>query len=170
MRGIVDVEDDVSVMSGLHVNVKLSDLDDSMTPFARGNADVWLEGVDPSQWSDLKINATLPDHITGVEFVRDWLGEFPILMLQPYLQVRCGLSPRDSLSLDLVDKDDKVGAVFRRWEERIIGESVGEEVPRLRGCELLIRPDIFDRIQQQFDQPLVMVTQSLQSSKVSSVT
>src|SRR5204863_2567262 len=142
----VDVEDDVSVMSGLHVNVKLSDLDDSMTPFARGNADVWLEGVDPSQWSDLKINPTLPDHITGVEFVRDWLGEFPILMLQPYLQVRCGLSPRDSLSLDLVDEDDKVGAVFRRWEERIIGESVGEEVPRLRGCELLVRPDLFDRI------------------------
>jgi hypothetical protein len=169
MRGIVDVEDDVSVMSGLHVNVKLSDLDDSMTPFARGNADIWLEGVDPSQWSDLKIDPTLPDHITGVEFVRDWLGEFPILMLQPYLQVRCGLSPRDSLYLDLVDEDDKVGAVFRRWEERIIGESVGEEVPRLRGCELLIRPDIFDRIQQQVDQPLVMLTQSLQSSKVSSV-
>ena len=169
MRGIVDVEDEVSVMSGLRVNVKLGDLDDSMTPFARGNADVWLEGIDPSHWSDLKINPPLPDHITGVEFVRDWLGEFPILMLQPYLQVRCGLSPGDSLSLDLVDEDDKVGAVFRRWEERIIGESVGEEVPRLQGCELLVRPDLFERIAQHFDQPLVTVTQPLRSSRVDSV-
>jgi hypothetical protein len=168
MRGIVDVENDVSVMSGLHVNVKLSDLDDSMTPFARGNADVWLEGVGPSQWSDFKITPTLPDHITGVEFVRDWVGEFPILMLQPYLQVRCGLSPRESLSLDLVDEDDKVGAVFRHWEERIIGESVGEEVPRLRGCELLVRPDLFDRIAENFDEPLVTVTQQLRSSRTSS--
>ncbi len=169
LRSMVDVKDDLSVMSGLHVHVSQDDLEDSETPFAMGNADLWLEGVDPSQWGDSKANLTLPRTITGVEFVRDWLGEFPILMLQPYLQVRCGLRPSNSLCLELVDSEGKVGAVFRHWEERIIGESVGEEVPRLRGCELLVRPDLFDRIAQHFDQPLVMVTHPLRSSKVSSV-
>jgi len=86
-------------------------------------------------------------------------------MLQPYRQIRCGLSLSDSLRLELVDKTGVIGAVFRHWEERIIGESVGEVVPRLRGCELLLRPDLFGRMSRYFDQPLVMVTQPLRSSK-----
>jgi hypothetical protein len=168
LQSMVHVVDDVSVMSGLHAHVEKDALDEFLTPFAMGNSEVWLEGVGPGQSRDVKINQTLPEAVTGVEFVRDWLGEFPILMIQPYLQARCGLSPSDALRLELVDENGKVGAVFRRWEDRIIGESVGEEVPRIQGCELLLRPDLFARISRYFDQPLVTITQPLRSSRSSS--
>ena len=168
LRSMFHVDDDVSVMSAIHLDPAANELDPSLIPLARGSADVWLEGVDPSQWEDLTVRPVVSGPIAGLDFVRDWLGEFPILMVQPYLQVRHGLTPSAFSDLELIDTDGKPAVVFRHWQENIVGQSISEEVARLQGCELLVRPDVFDRMSQNSDKPPVTVTYNYSKAKSTS--
>ena len=129
------MDDEVSVMSAIHLGRVTDEPNPSLIPLARGSADVWFDGADPSEWDDLTIRPVLSGPIAGLHFVRDWLGDFPLLMLQPYHQVRHGLTPSRSGDLQLIDTGRHPAVVFGYWKENVVGQSIGE---RLEGCELSV--------------------------------
>jgi hypothetical protein len=75
-----------------------------------------------------------------------------LLVLHPLLALRQCLKPlKGPRPLDLVDAEGKIAVAFRNWRVRSVGNDYAEGVPRLKGCHLLIRPDIFELIASQAD-------------------
>jgi len=121
-------------------------------PLAQGSADTWVNDVHHTGQGDLVIRPAAPGPITGMDVVHDWLNAYPILMMRSDWQIRLGLSRSSSPlgRLELVDETGNTAVIFRYWEEQPIGDSIAQEVPRLQGCELLIRPDVFVRIARAY--------------------
>jgi hypothetical protein len=157
-RSMFHVDHKIIVMSAIHIGVASDEINTSLVPLAKGDVEVWMDG--PTISNDLTIKPAFSGPLTGLDFVRDWLGQFPILMLQPDLQVRLGLVPAQSGpgGLRFVDEHGLDAIVFRQWEDRPVGENISEETPRLQGCELLVRPDIFKQLNNTHAQePLTVV-------------
>jgi tetratricopeptide (TPR) repeat protein len=138
------VTDTVMVMESVQFPNALGNADSTLIPLASGKAETWLEPQQDSRAALLGLRGP----VAGLDLVRDWMGGPPILMLQPYIQSRLGLSPGDPWRgrLELVDRSGEVAVIFRCWEERPVGDSVGEEAGRLQGCDLIVRPDVFSRM------------------------
>jgi len=155
MGGSFHVDEEVTVMSSVHFPELPGAADPSLGPLARGDAEAWL-----GQQDDHTIHPFgLRGPVAGMDFVRDWLNAFPLLMLRPFLQSRLGLSPRSlwQSRLELVDESGNAAVIFRCWSERVVDDSIDEEIPRLQGCDLIIRPDIFARIAQLSERTPVTV-------------
>jgi len=153
-RSMFHVDHKVDVMSAIHVGVAAAEIDSSMAPLARGSAEIWVIETAP-QSSGLTVLPAFRGPLTGLDFVRDRLGDFPILMFNPCLQARHGLTLSASIvgGLRLIDENGSDAVAFRYWETRAVGENISEETPRLQGCELLVRPDIFERLKKSSPQP-----------------
>lgn len=152
------LDEEVTVMSSINFPETPGNADPSLGPLAQGDAEDWLERQDDAT----TIPFVLSGPVAGMDFVRDWLGTFPVLILEPHLQARLRLSPRPLLQnrLELIDESGDVAVIFRCWNERPVGDSIREEIPRLHGCELLVRPDIFDRMARASISEPVTVTYS----------
>lgn len=61
-------------------------------------------------------------------------------------------------SLQLIDEAGNIAVVFRWWRTSPLGTDINEESPRLTGCQLLVRSDIFDKIESLFAYPFKFVT------------
>lgn len=86
--------------------------------------------------------------IIGIQFLKDFLGCIDILMLSPQLLKFIEMkTPRWPSRLVLLDQDGKIGIVFRQWYLDPIGKHFNEEAKKLSGCDLIARPDIFEKIQ-----------------------
>jgi hypothetical protein len=158
MGGSFHVDEEVTVMSSVHLPESPGTADPSLGPLARGDTEVWL-----GQPDDLTIRPFgLRGPVAGMDFVRDWLNVFPLLMLRPFLQSRLGLSPRSlwQSRLELIDEVGNAAVIFRCWSERVVDDSINEEIPRLQGCDLIIRPDIFARMAQLSERTPITVTHS----------
>lgn len=158
MGGSFHVDEEVTVMSSVHFPESPRAADPSLGPLARGDTEAWL-----GQQDDHTIRPFgLRGPVAGMDFVRDWLNVFPLLMLRPFLQSRLGLSPRSlwQSRLELVDEVGNAAVIFRCWSERVVDDSIDEEIPRLQGCDLIIRPDIFARIAQLSERTPITVNYS----------
>jgi hypothetical protein len=59
--------------------------------------------------------------------------------------------------LHLVDDNGQCAILFRNWSVRPLGGDIDTATPRLLGCELLIRGDVFDRISRSNAEDLTAV-------------
>ncbi len=119
---------------------------DSYSPLlAVGEAETWFQLQEPTS----KVIYSFRGPLVGVERVDDKLGLFPVLVLHPMLMATCHLRPYpDSRKYTLLDSSNQDAVVLRYWNTRPLDDAINSEHHRLEGCELLIRPDIFDRISQ----------------------
>lgn len=156
IRDNFNVEAEVRVLSSIHFPENQGDADPLFGPLDQGDAEAWLEQQD----EETVLASDLRGSLVGIDDVESWLGSFQLLMLQPYLQARLGLSPRSDQQskLELVDEVGHVAIVFRHWAERPVGDRISEEAPRLQGGDLLVRPDVFARMELIAGRPPVTVT------------
>jgi hypothetical protein len=126
-------------------------------PFGVGQVEVWLE---PSILTPEVRLSPFSGPLIGFDFIKDYLGLIPLLMIHPTIAARCGLRPRQQPGpLVLLDKDGESACIFRCWSVRALGSSISEETPHLSGCDIIIRPDIFERIRDMSKlQPTYMTT------------
>ncbi len=145
----------VTVMEGVQFPQEVGVPDTSKMPLAEGDSDAW--------WGPFEESVTpLNDFVgsmAGIDFVVDWLGKPPILTLRPILAGHFKLRAPESWQNQLVltDADGLEAVVFRCWRVRPVGASISEENPRLEGCDLLIRADIFTQLQQSSLNPPLTV-------------
>jgi hypothetical protein len=126
-------------------------------PFGVGRVEVWLE---PSVLTPGVRLSPFSGPLIGFDFIKDYLGLKPLLIIHPSIAARCGLQPTQQPSpLALVDNNGEYACIFRYWSVRTLGSSISEETPRLSGCDIIVRPDIFEQIRGMSQlQPIYMTT------------
>jgi hypothetical protein len=151
-----EVVEEVTATSGIVFSIgTLADLKGYL-PFGIGRVEVWLE----SFLSTDKVRLSPFNRpLVGFKYIKDYLGLKPLFMLHPTIVARCGLQPAQQPGpLTLIDGTGDPVCIFRRWSVRALGRSIGEETPRLSGCDLIVRPDIFERITHMSKSSPVYVT------------
>lgn len=109
--------------------------------------------VDLSGWP-------LTGQSVGMENMEELTGTKRILMLAPPLTSLCGLRPGPWPGrLTMVDGKGFPAVVFRQWRVRPIGDQLDQATPQLSGCDLVVRPDIFERISSVMTANCRLVTQ-----------
>lgn len=138
---------EVEVYAGIEFANRQALLGSEQIPFGRGNAELmwfWQGGGEVPVY----LNA-FRGPLVGLAWTRDYLGSRPILALPTRLSVRCGVYTREYPGrLELVDSEGKSAVLFRWWSVRPLGDELSEQTPILQGCDLILRPDIFERICQ----------------------
>jgi hypothetical protein len=110
-------------------------------PFGEGDLSAWFE-----------IPTAKPLHgangpLVGLAFTHDFFGVYPLLTLAPSVAGRLGLKPGpEPGQLQLQDLSGAPAVLFRQWHLRPFGEMLGEAAPQLAGCDLIIRPDLWDEL------------------------
>jgi len=136
----------ITVMAGVQFPGVPGIFDPTEIPFAMGNADLW--------WAPYDLIPEQPDGFigcaVGLDPVNDLIGRSPILSLQPGVVARMKLRAPASWQnpLTLTDTSGTPAVVFRSWGVRPVGDSVDEENLMLEGCDLLVRPDVFELIRK----------------------
>lgn len=131
-------------------------------PFGIGRTEVWLE---PSVLTPEVRLSPFTGPLIGFDFIKDYLGLKPLLMIHPTIAARCGLRFRQQPSpLALLDKDGESACIFRCWSVRALGSSISEETPRLIGCDIIVRSDIFEQIRGMSHLPPTYMTTILRKA------
>ena len=130
----------VAVFAGVIVEPFGHNLGEDISPFRSGSASDWLI-TENSQHHQFPIGA-----ITSLDRIRDWLGDFFVLIPPNELFNYYSLFP-SSYAEPLAWKDSSgENAIFlRTWWVRNSG-SLLTESPEYVGTDLLIRPDLFDKV------------------------
>jgi transposase len=132
-----------SLYSGIMFSQETLDDIKGRLPLGIARTGVWLHEY---ALADDMLLSPFNGPLAGLEFTRDRLGVRPVLALHPIPVARCGLKPDiNSPQLTLVDSQGKLAVLFRYWSVRALGRHIGEESSRLRGCDVIVRPDIFER-------------------------
>ena len=145
---------------GVATNNDALKTDHSRLPFGEGQglAETWFYEVKAPPLQEGEFAGPL----IGFEIVDGLFGTNPVLVLNPRLIVSCGLHAGYWPGrLELVDYEGSPAVVFRRWSTRSIGQLGLRETARLEGCDLVIRPDIFEQIQSRCVSILVQVSRHL---------
>ena len=119
-------------------------------PFAQTTGDFWWGN---GEW---QINPTeFNGPMTGLDLRKDLLGMVPMLVLHPAISTALILDPQTSWQSPLVlyDAEGDVAVRFRCWHVRPIGSSIDLENVRLEGCDLIVRPDVFENLAKQIGKP-----------------
>jgi len=126
-------------------------------PFGIGRTEVWFE---PSVLTPEVKLSLFSGPLIGFDFIKDYLGLKPLLMIHPSIAARCRLRPTEQPgSLALVDSNGEPACIFRCWSVRALGSRISEEAPRLSGCDIIVRPDIFKQIRGMSQlSPIYMTT------------
>ena len=156
-RYFPDVVERVTAMSGVLFSAtptlteRRGDL-----PFGIGRVEVWLE---PSKLATEVRLSPFSGPLIGFDFIKDYLGLKPFFVIHPAIAARCGLQPGQQPGpLVLIDGNGEPACIFRYWSVRALGGNISEESPRLIGCDLIVRPDIFGRIKVMSQIPPVYMT------------
>jgi hypothetical protein len=143
-RSSPEVVEEVTATGGIVFSIETSADLKKHLPFGIGRVEVWLESFRSTDTVRLS-----PFHgpLVGFTLIKDYLGLKPILMLHPTIAASCGLRPvQQPGPFILTDDSGDPVCIFRHWSIRALGRSIGEETTRLSGCDLIVRPDIFERI------------------------
>lgn len=114
-------------------------------PFGIGDHRTWLEQQSAQRWP-----WGFCGPLVGVAVVRDWAGVFEVPALHPKIVSRLQLQSaewRDGLTL--IDRSGKPAAIVHHWRGPFpLGEDLAKEVPSFEGVELLLRPDMLEKVQE----------------------
>ena len=131
-------------------------------PFGSGQVEVWLENSFLTPEVRL---SPFSGPLIGFDFIKDYLGLKPLLMVHPNIVARCGLQFKQQPSpLLLLGKDGESACIFRCWSVRALGSNISEETPRLIGCDIIVRPDIFEQIRGMSHLPPIYMTTILRKT------
>lgn len=125
-------------------------------PLGVGEYDMWWKENSHMESTIIK---NFTGRLVGFDWIEDYLGTIPVLMLPDRITSHLSLKS-DSWPgpLQLIDEAGNIAAVFRWWHTSPLGTDIDRESPRLTGCQLLVRPDIFDKIESLFAYPFKFVT------------
>jgi hypothetical protein len=139
-----DYSGTVQAASGLVFVADRSELDDIGIPFGCGSADrCWF----PHEVAGNSPIERFEGPLVGLDWIEDFLGRPQVLMLPSELARHCRLTlGRWPNRLELVDSDGEPAVVFRCWHLRPLGNEIGEARPRLSGCDLIVRADVFESV------------------------
>lgn len=129
------------------------------SPFRQCDPNVWFFPNRPAGLAEPTV-ALLGFHgpIVGAARLDDLLGDRLVLTPLQALAARYGLTPGPWPGpLIWADDTESPAVAFRMWRVRSI-ETGSEEPSILEGCELLARPDVFERIERDACNVLVFVT------------
>jgi hypothetical protein len=134
----------LTVMAGIQFPQEPGVVDQSKITLANGDADAWWRHYGERATSLTEFAGCM----VGLDYVVDWLGKHPMLVLQPNLVENLKLQAPKSWQcrLALTDSSGQNAIVFRSWSVRPVGNSIDEESPRLEGADLLMRPDVFEQV------------------------
>ncbi len=116
-------------------------------PLGRAESTAWYVGEPP------RFGSAFKGPVVGLAIDQSFVGTQWIFTLPSALAMRLSLFPEDSDRLCLVDGENKPAVLFRRWSVGPLGDDIQEQSPRLLGCDLIARPDVFDDIVYLFDNP-----------------
>jgi hypothetical protein len=141
-----DLSQEVTVFAGIEIIKRQNFLERGSFPFGQGNSEKSWD------WHDEEVLISpqgFAGPLLGLEWKQDFLGSCPILMLPPQLSIRCRLHPTQWTSrLELVDSQGESAVLFRWWSVRPVGDRLSEQAPISQGCDLIVRPDVFEQIGQ----------------------
>jgi hypothetical protein len=123
-------------------------------PVGIGNVDAWFTYFATADQPKRQFMGPL----VGLDVVRDTLGVRYILTLHPRLIADSDLMPSDVIGYELVDEQERKVAVLRTWSVRPLGDDIDGEYTRLQGCEMLVKPDVFEHLQTRMIMPLSWYT------------
>lgn len=144
-----EISGEVTHINGIETAAPDMGTSDRPLPLGQGSARMW-QTAPTVELSPPKFRGPL----IGLEILNDFLGIRPVLILHPRLAAICQLRADPNGRLQLVDKDGEVAVVCRTWRVRSVGSYSDSELPILQGCEILVRPDILDRIASYAVAPL----------------
>lgn len=140
-------------MSGGIVSGRETQGKEGSVPFGVGNVNAW--------WGNLldmprDRAARFIGPLVGLTFVGSFLGICPILTPHPkYLDPCAARLAQKPGPLVLRDANGKPCVRFRWWKVKPLGKYLTESAPRLQGCDLVVRQDIWQHISQMSKPPLV---------------
>ena len=106
--------------------------------------------ADMRAWREESVSAMqiITGPLVALSITSDPLGSFPILGLTSGVVAALGLClPAESLGpFRLMDRDGSEAIRFRSWSVGPTGDRLSEQAPRLIGCDLIIRPDIWESL------------------------
>jgi len=139
-----DYSGTVQAASGLVFVADRSELDDMGIPLGCGSADrCWF----PHEVADNSSIERFEGPLVGLNWIEDFLGRPRVLMLPSELARHCRLTFRRWPGrLEFVDSGGEPAVVFRCWHLRPVGNEISEAQPRLSGCDLIVRADVFESI------------------------
>lgn len=154
-RPLGDVLGQATVTEGLIPADVRHPEDGRFVPLQEGDPDTWV--VESRREAVARTRG--PSEVAfGLAFLTDFLGWYPLLTMSKRLIARCCLSPaQHSARLHLVDRDGRDGVCFRWWSVRPCGENFDEETPTLVGCDLVVRPDVFEVAAREYGGRLIHV-------------
>ncbi|HID1394499.1 TPA: hypothetical protein ACXDX0_002276 [Staphylococcus aureus] len=129
--------------SGL-VSSDFSEISYIKSPFKKEeDLDWWY--IDESSDSHFSGQSLL--HLIRYRKIYNDFGEYHLLKLDDSIIKELNLTAADFPSpFDLLDHNNEVAVAYRSWDYDLIGTDLSEETFRLSGCELVMRPDIFDKL------------------------
>lgn len=129
--------------SGL-VSTDFAEISYIKSPFKKEeDLDWWY--IDES--SDINSSGQSLLHLVRYKKIYNDFGEYHLLKLDDSIIKELNLTAADFPSkLDLLDHNNEVAVAYRSWDYDLIGTDLSEETFRLSGCELVMRPDIFDKL------------------------
>lgn len=112
-------------------------------PFGNGNLNYWWDTF----INDSIVNSNYCGPLIEMDTVHDYLGFRRVLKLPSNLIRELGLIPAKIPGrFELVDEAGNPAVVFRQWSLSPVDDKIDLETPTLKGCDLIVRPDIFNRI------------------------
>jgi hypothetical protein len=126
-------------------------------PFGKGSPLDWWAEPERVVLHYGQLSRAARGPIVSFTILSDPAGIGPLFALAPSFAAWLGLSPgRWPEMLHLVDEANQIALVFRHWSLRPIGSDIDEQTPRFRGCDLLLRPDLFARLPDFLRHPLIV--------------
>jgi hypothetical protein len=125
-------------------------------PLGIGHVGLWWEG-----FSDHSIaqESRYKGPLLGFSFLASFVGVYPLLI--PHRRYLTSLSPTLRAQpgpFELVDGNGHPCVRFRWWKVRPLGNDLDESASRLRGCDLVMRRDVWESVAQNLKQPVVFET------------
>jgi len=135
----------------------LEDSDDFYFPFEKQeNLDWWY--IDESSYFNLKYYE--PRALIKYSKVYNDFGTYQILKLDDAIINELKLRTKDFPGpFNLVDQNNEIAVAYRNWEYDLIGSDLSEETYRIVGFELIMRPDIYERLLKIFRNQIYQVTE-----------
>ncbi len=109
-------------------------------PFGYGEVDSWRNAT-----SALPLFRGGP--LVGFALLLDYLGILPMLCLPPRLGQRLATRTSDPLTaLEFSDSSGNPCVKFRQWHVRPLGDGLSSSAPRLFGCDLIVRAELWKEV------------------------
>jgi len=146
-----DVQSTVRVAAGMVIpRLGVTSSPSNSLPFGIG---------DFENWNDTQSDAPLfrDGPVVGMDYLSDYLGILPLLMLQRRLTAHLGVVPSETLGpLQLDDISRYPAVIFRQWHLHPLGDRLSRSADRNVGCDLVVRPDVWEAIQALYPSQMVL--------------